>query len=283
MINTRKIKFKKVLERSIQIFIIVFTLGVSIFPIVWLIMTSIRPIVEITSSELMLFPQKFTLSNYETVFEYYHFSDYVLNSIIISVSVVITNIIIGAPAGYVLARYSFTGEGIIFIIIIFMRMVPMVAVVVPMFIIFSNLGLLDTKASLIIAHTAFKLPVTIWLLRGFFADIPRELEDSARVDGCSTIGALVRIAMPLVKPGIAASSVLAFMYTWNDFIVTLVLSNTLESEMIALGLSKFLQEFGVAWGPLTAAGTLMFIPTLLFVFVAERYLVRGLTLGAIKG
>ncbi len=152
----------------------------------------------------------------------------------------------------------------------------------PLFIVFSVLGLLNTYLGLIVAHTAFKLPVTIWVLRSFFMDVPKELDEAARIDGCSTFGALVRIALPLVKPGLAAAGVLAFLWTWNDLIVTLILSISDSTATLSLGLTKFVLEYGVDWGPMTAAGVIVFIPTLAFIFIAERYLVHGLTVGGVK-
>lgn len=271
------------IARKLPIYLLVIlSLMIMLTPVVWLVLTSIRPMKEIQSPRLNLLPDNVVVDNYVDVFKNYDMAIYLRNSIIVSVAVVVTNLIIGSPAGYAMARYSFRGETIIFLVIIVMRMIPVIAVIVPLFILFSNLNLLNTYASLIIAQTAFKLPVTVWLLRGFFAEIPRELTESARVDGCSPLGAMLRIAVPLVKPGLAATAIMAFLETWNDLIVTLVLSNTMDTEMISLGLAKFVLEYGVDWGPLTAAGTLMFVPTLAFVLVAERYLVRGLTLGAVK-
>lgn len=276
------IRWRHLFTETLVYLTILAALGIMLLPIVWLIFTSIRPLIEITSTRLMFLPRQLTWENYIQVFTVYDAAIYLRNSIIVCVGVVLANLIIGPLAAYGLSRYTFRGEGAFFLLIVFMRMIPLVAIIVPLFVIFSRLHLLNTHASLIIAHTAFKLPVTIWLLRAFIADIPRELDDSARVDGCSPLGVLVRITLPLIKPGLAATAVLAFLATWNDLLVTLVLSNTVDTEMIALGLTKFVLEYGVAWGPLTAGGVLMFIPTLFFVFVAERYLVRGLTVGAVK-
>jgi multiple sugar transport system permease protein len=278
----KRIRTKKVVEETLAYVAILGALVVMLMPIIWLVLTSVRPLVEIASTRLQFLPQRLTLDNYVNVFTVYDTALYLRNSIIVCAGVVATNLVLGPPAAYALARYHFRGEHSFFFLLIFMRMIPLVVIVVPLFVIFSRMHLLNTYASLIIAHTAFKLPVTIWLLRSFIADIPRELDDSARVDGCSPLSVLWHITLPLIKPGMAATAVLAFLGTWNDLLVTLVLSNTDKTEMIALGLTKFVLEYGVAWGPLTAAGVLMFIPTLLFVFFAERYLVRGLTMGAVK-
>jgi multiple sugar transport system permease protein len=207
---------------------------------------------------------------------------YLRTTTLISLAVVFTNLLLGAPAAYALARYSFFGGRALYGSIIFFRMIPPIAAIVPLFMLFEQFRLLGTFSGLIIAHTAFKLPVTIWLLRNFFLDVPRELDDSARIDGASTLRVLFQIALPLIQPGLAATAVLAFLWTWNDLLVTLVLSTKTQTEMLPLGLTKFVLEYGVDWGSMTAAGMIMFIPTLLFVFIAQRYLIQGLTMGGVK-
>ncbi len=281
---TRKgrVSWRRIVEDGLTYVILSVALLVIMTPILWLILTSMRPLVEIASTRLILIPRRLVLDNFVAVFRDYEMAAYLRNTLIVCGGVILTNLVIGPPAAYAISRYQFRGEKVLFFGLVFMRMIPLVAVILPLFIIFSTLRLLNSYNALIIAHTAFKLPVTIWLLRAFIADLPRELDDSARVDGASPLGVIVRIIVPLIKPGLAATSVLAFLATWNDLMVTLVLSNTIDTEMVALGLTKFVLEYGVAWGPLTAAGVLMFIPTVIFIFIAEKYLVRGLTLGAVK-
>ncbi len=278
----QNIRWRRVIADGLTYIILSVALLVIMMPIIWLILTSIRPLVEIASTRLILIPRRLVLDNYIAVFRDYAMATYLKNTLIVCGGVVLTNLVIGPPAAYAMARYHFHGEKVVFFGIVFMRMILLVAVILPLFIIFSTLRMLNSYNALIIAHTAFKLPVTIWLLRAFIADLPRELDDSARVDGASPLGVIVRIVVPLIKPGLAATAVLAFLATWNDLMVTLVLSNTIATDMVALGLTKFVLEYGVAWGPLTAAGVLMFIPTVVFVFIAEKYLVRGLTMGAVK-
>ena len=275
-------RWDKILGRTSVYAIAIVSVFITLVPIIWLILTSFRPLLEITSPRLILFPRDPTFQNYIDVFTRYKTTDYLTNSIVVSVGVVATNLIIGPPAAYALARFRFPGERIILAMIIVFRMIPVVTAMIPLFIVFSVLGLLNTYAGLIVAHTAFKLPVTIWVLRGFFMDVPKELDDSARVDGCSAFGTFWRIALPLVKPGLAAAGVLAFLWTWNDLIVTLILATSDKTVMLPLGLTKFVLEFGLDWGPMTAAGVIVFLPTLVFIFVAERYLVGGLTLGGVK-
>jgi multiple sugar transport system permease protein len=278
----RPIRWGKVLGPIGIYTIAIGSVFITLVPILWLFLTSIRPLLEITSPRLSILPHAPTMQNYVDVFTRYKTADYLTNSIVVSLGVVATNLIIGPPAAYALSRFRFKGERLVLGMIIVFRMIPVVTAMIPLFIVFSVLGLLNTYAGLIVAHTAFKLPVTVWVLRSFFMDVPKELDESARVDGCSTFGAFLRIALPLVKPGLAAAGVLAFLWTWNDLIVTLILSTSDKTVMLPLGLTKFVLEYGLDWGPMTAAGVIVFLPTIAFIFIAERYLVRGLTLGGVK-
>jgi multiple sugar transport system permease protein len=278
----RGVAWKKVVGKTAIYVAVIAVVIVMLTPIVWLGITSIRPLVEISSVRLNLLPQHPTLRNYFAVFEQYDMAMYLRTSTLISLAVVATNLILGVPAAYAMARYSFFGNRLMYGGIIFFRMIPPIAAIVPLFMLFEQVRLLGTYLGLIVAHTAFKLPVTIWLLRNFFLDVPRELDDSGRVDGASTLRVMLQIALPLIQPGLAATAVLAFLWTWNDLLVTLVLSTRTETEMLPLGLTKFVLEYGVDWGSMTAAGMIMFIPTLLFVFFAQRYLIKGLTLGGVK-
>jgi multiple sugar transport system permease protein len=273
---------KKILGQTAVYITVIAVVFVMLLPLVWLGITSIRPPIEITSVRLNVIPQNPTWQNYITVFERYDMAMYLRTTILISLAVVATNLLFGVPAAYAMSRYTFFGDKVFYGGIIFFRMIPPIAAIVPLFMLFEQFRLLGTFTGLIIAHTAFKLPVTIWLLRNFFLDVPRELDDSARVDGGSTLRVMLQIALPLIQPGLAATAVLAFLWTWNDLLVTLVLSTRTNTEMLPLGLTKFVLEYGVDWGSMTAAGMIMFIPTLLFVFVAQRYLIRGLTAGGVK-
>jgi multiple sugar transport system permease protein len=278
----RGVAWNKVLGQTAVYIVVIVVVFIMLVPIIWLGITSIRPPIEITSVRLNLLPKNPTLTNYFTVFERYNMAQYLRTTTFVSLAVVATNLILGVPAAYSMARYRFLGNTVMYGSIIFFRMIPPIAAIVPLFILFEQVRLLGSFSGLIIAHTAFKLPVTIWLLRNFFLDVPRELDDSARVDGASTLRVMLQIALPLIQPGLAATAVLAFLWTWNDLLVTLVLSTRTETEMLPLGLTKFVLEYGVDWGSMTAAGMIMFIPTLLFVFFAQRYLIKGLTLGGVK-
>ena len=262
------------MEGTLVYIAILIALGIMLLPIIWLILTSLRPLVEIASTRLMFIPHQLTFDNYVQVFTVYHTTIYLRNSIIVCVGVVATNLVIGPPAAYALARYKFRGEGLFFIFIIFMRMIPLVAIMVPLFVIFSRMHLLNTLASLIIAHTAFKLPVTIWLLRAFIMDIPQELDDSARVDGCSPLGVLVRITLPLSMPGVIAGSLLVFIPAVGEYVIPSLLGRT-DQLMIGRVLSdEFFsnRDWPVASAVAIAMLVLLVIPIVLFQRFQNREL-----------
>ena len=183
-----RISWRKIAEEGGTYLLLSIVLIIMMTPILWLILTSIRPFVEITSTRLILVPRRLVLENYLAVFRDYEMSAYLKNTLIVCGGVIVTNLVIGPPAAYAMSRYQFRGERVVFFGLVFMRMIPLVAVILPLFIIFSTLRMLNSYNALIVAHTAFKLPVTIWLLRAFIADLPRELDDSARVDGASPLG-----------------------------------------------------------------------------------------------
>ncbi len=158
---------------------------------------------------------------------------------------------------------------------------PPVAGIIPIYILMKNLRLLDTVWCLIFAYLTFNLPFVIWMLKGFFEEIPREIEESALIDGCSEFGVYLKIALPLIAPGLAATAILAFIFSWNEFLFALILTGT-KAVTLPVGIIGFMKETGINWGYMTAGGVLALIPVLLFVMFVQRHLVKGLTMGALK-
>ncbi len=263
--------------------VIIFVLIIMLGPLLWLIFTSVRPERAIFSIPPEWIPREIIWYNYEIALSKYQVGRQFINSMVISLSVVLLNILIGIPAGYAFARFRFRGDTSFFIIFLLLRMIPWITILIPLFIMFSRVRLLDTLLSMILVHTAAKLPVTVWLMRGFFREIPLEIEESAKVDGCSLFQVLTKVAFPLAAPGTGAVAIMAFIFTWNDLITATVLTSTTASRPMTAGLMDFVLQYRIAWGPMTAAGTLMLIPAVIFCLWAEKFLIRGLTFGAIKG
>lgn len=223
-----------------------------------------------------------TLSNYHTVFGQLAFLHYLLNSTIVAVGTTVLSLVVGVPGAYALARLPVPGREWWARGILFTRMAPAVALVVPIFVIFDRLQLLGTYWALILADTTFNLPIVIWLMRGFFEDVPVELEEAAVVDGTTRFGAFIRVALPLVTPGLAASAVLCLLFSWNEFLFALVLSNS-QTQTVPIGVAGFVGTVSIDWGGSSAAAVIAMIPVFVLGLLAQRFLVRGLTLGAVKG
>ncbi|GAA5127356.1 carbohydrate ABC transporter permease [Pseudonocardia adelaidensis] len=263
--------------------VLVLTVLVSIFPLVWLLLTSLRTSDELFAVPVQLLPSTVTLDQYVTVFTEYEMADYVWNSIAVSLATVALVTVLALPCAYVLARFRLPGVKVVITVLLIMRMIPVIALAIPLFSVFSGIGLLDTVLGLVLTHAASKLPVAIWLLMAFIQDLPKEIEESAEIDGAGVIRKLVFVVAPLIGPGIAASAVLTFLFTWNDLLLALTLTSSEAAQTLPVGLTNFVTQFGIDWGPMSAAGVLMVVPTLLFVWFAQGYLVKGLVAGAVRG
>ena len=203
------------------------------------------------------------------------------DSLIIALSTALVALIIGAPAAYGLARFRIGGENLSFWILS-TRMFPPVASALPLFLIFKNLRLLDTHLALIIANTIFSLPFVIWLLKGFFEELPTEIEESALIDGCTYWGSFVRIALPLVAPGLMVTALFSFIFAWNEFMFALLLTRR-SVRTLTIIVPSLVGGHEILWGEIAAIGVIAIIPGVLLSILLQRYLVRGLTLGALKG
>lgn len=258
----------------------VLVLAVFLFPVFYLLLISIK-----TQVDAFKYPPVWifrpTFSNYLEVFELYPFGRFLLNSLLVASASTLVAVVLGAMAAYALARFTFRRSKDLAFWILSVRMTPPVAAIIPIFIIMRTLGLLDTWAGLVLAYTTMNLPFATWLLRGFFQDIPRELDESALVDGCSWFTAFLRVALPLAAPGIVVTAIFVFIFSWNEFLLALILTAT-KSQTLPVAVTGFIRETGIMWGHMAAAGVVIMAPMALFSLAAQRYMVRGLTMGAIK-
>ena len=249
-----------------------------LFPLGWMILSSLK-----TNVQAMAYPPVWlfwpTLQNYVDVFAKNPFFSYIVNSTIIAVLAVGIGLLCGLPAAYTMARHRQTSLGFLFLMV---RILPGIAFLVPLFVIYRHLGLINTFGGVALAHVIGVLPLVIWVMAGFFEDIPRELEDAALIDGCSRIGTFVRIVLPLSKPGIVAATILSFIASWNNFIFVLILGGK-DTITLPMAVYSFVSFEDVNWGGLTAAATVITVPILVLSLIVQRYLAGGLTMGAIKG
>ncbi len=251
-----------------------------LFPVYWVVLTSFKPIVEINSA-IPSFVFEPTLENYRDLFAKFEFSGVLLNSIIVTVATCIIVVVLGVMAAYALARMKVPGEKHIALWILSLRFLPPIAVAIPFYIQWQDLNLLDTHLGLILVYVAFNLPFAIWLLRGFLADVPVELEEAALLDGLSRLQILWRVVVPVILPGLASTSIFIFVFTWNEYLMGLMLTsvNVLTAPVT---ISKFVMPYTILWGDLSAAVVIQLVPMLAVVFLLQRHIVRGMTLGAVK-
>ncbi|MFC1886422.1 carbohydrate ABC transporter permease, partial [Thermodesulfobacteriota bacterium] len=194
------------------------------------------------------------------------------------------SVAVGSFCGYALARLRIKGAATLGAMILASRAIPTIAMVVPLYIVFRNLGMLDKHVTVILAYTAFLIPYVVWLTRSFFLDLPPGLEEAARIDGCSRLGAFFRVILPCTLPGLTASLIFCVILSWNELLFALILTNR-DAVTIPVSLAGMAgdTERGALWGPITAVGTLTVVPVIIFSMFVQKYLVRGLTFGAVKG
>ena len=274
-------KANKVFRYVLLIPALVFALA----PVYWMFTISLKPEVDQFATPPPWFGFTSTLDHYYDAFVTRSFGDYLLTSAIVSVASTICALVIGTLAAYALARFELPWRlnRHLSLWILSTRMFPAIVTVVPLFLMMRDLRLLNTRASLVIVYTAFNLPFVVWMMRGFFADLPRDLEEAALVDGDSRLGALVRVVLPLVAPGLAATAVFCLIISWNEFLFALVLTQTDAAMTLPVGIAGRVTQYEIKWGVMSAAAAVALVPILVFALALQKYLVRGLSLGAVKG
>jgi multiple sugar transport system permease protein len=257
----------------------------SLAPVYWMLTISLKTEVEQFASPAPWFVFTPTLEHYYDAFVARGFGDYLLTSAIVAVASTACALIIGTLAAYALARFELPWRlnRRLSLWILSTRMFPAIVTAVPLFLMMRDLRLLNTRASLIIVYTGFNLPFVVWMMRGFFADLPRDLEEAALVDGDSRLGALVRVVLPLVTPGLAATAVFCLIVSWNEFLFALVLTQTDAAMTLPVGIAGRVTQYEIKWGVMSAAASVAIIPILVFALSVQKYLVRGLSMGAVKG
>lgn len=260
-------------------------LVITLFPIYWIAANSFKYDIDIFSIPPQWFPENPTLKHYEAAFVERPFLTYAANSLIIAVSTTIISVVFGTLAGYALARFQYPGtwRHQISFWILSTRMMPPIVTIIPLYIAFNYLGMLNTKPAVIVAYTAFNLPFATWMMKSYFQDLPVELEEAAMVDGDTRWGAFLRVALPLARPGLAATAIFCLIISWNEFLLALILTLTERSQTLPIGIAGRVTQYSTYWGEISAAGFTACIPIMIFAFVVQKHLVRGLSFGAVKG
>ncbi len=269
--------------RLVHVLEIAFILAVtaaSLIPFLWLVMTAFKDRTDILSAipRLIFTP---TLSNFYEAFVVGEFDVYLKNSLLVAGGSVLLCLVIGLPAAYAFSRFRVFGEKHLFFYVLSTRMAPGIALVLPLYMFFQTLGLLGTVWGVVIAHTAFNLALVVYLMRNFFEDIPKDLDEAALTEGATEWQVFWRIVLPLARPGILVTAVIAFLFSWNEFLFALMIGGSAATTLPA-GFPGLVTPLGTYWGQLAAVSVVVSIPVLLMVWFIQRGLTRGLTFGAVK-
>ncbi|MCI8725032.1 MAG: carbohydrate ABC transporter permease [Hungatella sp.] len=255
----------------------------SLFPVLWCLSTSLKTESEIYRLPPSWIPEIVTLKHYKEILGRSDMMHYFVNTVILSTGTTLITMVVSVLAAYGFSRYKFTGSRCLICTILFARVLPRVSVIIPYYIILKEMKLLNTYQGLMLVYLTICLPVAVWMLKGYFDNLPVEVEEAAVVDGCSPFGGLVKIVIPMCKPILATVAMNAFILSWNEFLFALTMTDGKAMRPIAVGLAFFIDEMGVHWGELMAASMLMSVPAVIFFSLAQNQMVRGLSAGAVKG
>ncbi|MCC7447885.1 MAG: carbohydrate ABC transporter permease [Anaerolineae bacterium] len=267
-----------------DLIIVLFTFGlllVYIFPFLWIVLTSIRPADELFSDTFRLLPSLPSVESYQQLLNS-DFPLYIANSLLICTVATLIAVIFSVSAAYSFSRRNFRGHSALLLLVVFSQLFPWIVLVTPLYVIFNRLGLVNTRLGLIIAYTAITVPFSVYMLLGYFENIPRELDEAAIIDGCSTLSVIWRIILPVAWPGVAATAIYGFAQAWNEFLFALTLVTSNDLKTIPVGLASFFGEFSTRWDLVMAASTIATLPTLIVFLLLQRQLVSGLAAGAVK-
>ena len=258
--------------------IVLFALG----PYLWMLITSLKPESTLFSPDRTILPKVVTLENYIRLFEKTTFLNNLGHSLVVAIGTMLLGLSVSITAAYAFSRFRFPGRRVLMLQFLLVNMFPIVLLIIPLFIIMKSLGLLDTHLGLILAHSTFSIPFATWMMISYFDAIPRSLDEAAMVDGCTPIGAMVRVVLPLTVPGIIATGIYIFITSWNEYLYASILAGQ-KVRTLTVAIQTLVGEYEIAWGLLTSGGVMGALPvTLLFMLIQKR-LVAGMTQGAVKG
>lgn len=263
--------------------ILLLMIVIAVFPAVWMLSTSIKNPTELFDNPPEIIPDEPTLANYASVLQNTKMYQAFFNSVIITASVVFLTLVLSVLAGYGFARYRFRGSGMLKVGLLFGQMIPSVVIIIPLYFLFSKLKMLDTRSSLVIADLALTIPMGVIMLSSFFEGVPRELEEAAKIDGCTALQALFRVVLPVAKPGMISVAIYTFIHAWEEFLFALNLTTSSKTRTLPIAISMFSGEFAVDWGATMAAAAVVALPVLLIFLLCNRYFVQGMADGAVKG
>jgi multiple sugar transport system permease protein len=270
-------------EKSLIYSVIAVYLFITVAPLVWVLSTSFKP-----NQEAISFPPKFlpdhpTFENYFFVLTDSKLVLSLINSLIVSVGSTALSVTVSALGGYAFARYDFKGKNLLMSTILALFMIPVVINIIPLYIMLANVGLLNSLLALVLTFQILIIPLNIFLLKNYFESLPKELEEAALIDGCSKLGALIRVTLPMSLPGFLIAAILSFRFSWNEFVLPVVIANKPDSMIFQVALYQFISLYRIDWGYLTAGINIAIIPVVVLMLIFQKKMIRGLTLGAVRG
>jgi len=269
---------RRALRTGVNLLIAVFAL----FPILWGLSSSFKPTDRIVEFPPRLLPETPTLEHYIRIFQD-DAAFYIANSMLVSAATILLTLTLASLGGYALARYDFRGRTLLMMAVIAVMSIPIASLLVPTFTLLSAAGLFDTRLGLVLLYTAYQLPAAMWMLYGYFMSLPVEVENAARVDGCSPLRTLWKVVLPLSKPGLVAAALFTLVFAWNDFVVAVTMTSSQETRTFPVAIYFYLGFYGREWGPLLAASLVSIVPIIAVFMFLQRYFMSGLTGGGVKG
>jgi multiple sugar transport system permease protein len=273
-------------DLALNIATYVVLVGLAVFcigPVLWTLVTSFKVEGDIITANIVYIPTRFTFDNYVKLWSQSNYSTLIVNSLVVTTLTVVICLLTGAIAAYAFSRYNFRGRTQLMLAYLVVRMFPAVLMIIPLFIVLRNVGLLDNRLGLAIAYTSFLLPLFVWMLKGFFDAAPKELESAARIDGSTRLGAMFRIVVPIASNGLVATCVFVAIAAWNEYLFALMLTTSEGSRTWPVGLQLMVGEFNLPWGMLAAGGMISILPVVILFAIVQRWMVAGITAGAVKG
>jgi multiple sugar transport system permease protein len=269
--------------KSAAVAILIIAVVFAAAPILWALTTSLKTAQENNLWPPTFIPKDLTFANYTDAILSTRFLRYLWNTVVVVAISTVASLLLAAHAAYAVARWNFRGKNTLMMLMWTTIMIPGVAIVVPLYLVAIDVGLYDTIWALVLVFSAWAIPTLVWLLRGFVSNIPRELEESALIDGCTVVGAFYRITLPLMRPGLLAGAVLLFVMVWNEFLIAYALVLRDENRLVQVGVYYFVTELGIQWGPLMAAAITAIVPIVIVYALFQRAFIQGMTAGAVKG
>ncbi|MBK3823743.1 carbohydrate ABC transporter permease [Paraburkholderia aspalathi] len=263
-------------------------MAVICLPGLWVMLNAFRSNVAILSNQSLLDSGSYTLDNFRNVFGFGGMASlpirqYFVNSVVISLASTIAAIVVGVAGGYAFARFEFRHKKLLFVVLMLTRAIPGIALSLPIFMLWAWTGLLDTHIGVIIVYLAMNVPFTVWLIDGFFREVPAELAEAAQIDGCSRWQAFWHIELPLARSGVASAAIFAFLTSWNEFALASQLCRSPDTKTLPVGLMDFTAQFTVDWAGMCSMAVIIIIPAIILTFIVQKHLIAGLTLGGVKG